>query len=85
MWTVIRQLAPWRRTTVKQYHDQRSPVKGEAKMCERRSYLGCIRRGWRWAFARRHRRNEKSVGVKQGEVTEIDEPDRAVVGGVGEW
>ena len=54
-------------------------------MRERRSYLGCIRRGWRWAFARRHRHNEKSVGVKQGEVTEIDEPDWAVVGGVGEW
>lgn len=54
-------------------------------MRERRSYSGCIRRGWRWAFARRHRRNEKSVGVKQGEVTAYDEPDWAAVGGVGEW
>lgn len=32
----------------------------------------------------RHHCNEKSVDVKQGEVTEIDEPDRTAVGGVGE-
>ena len=45
LWTVVRQLAPWRRTTVKQYHDQRTPVKREAKMCEQHSYSDCVRLG----------------------------------------
>lgn len=54
-------------------------------MCERRSYSDCvIRGGGVLSFARRCC-NEKSVDVKQGEVTAYDEPDWAVVGGVGEW
>ena len=86
MWVVIRQIASWRRATVKQYHNRRESANSrEAKMCERHSYSDCVRWGRRWAFARRFRCNEKSVGVKQGEVTAYDEPDGAVVGGVGEW
>lgn len=79
---VARQLTPWRRTTVKQYHSQHAPVNREAKIMLAAQLFVLRDDGGVRAFVRVV--VVESIAAR-GEVKAYDEPDGSAVGGVGEW